>query len=157
MTFTYPGLIYTGEGPEAILLGHGLPLDEVIAAEADILGPLEPKFERVISEVHFAYTPRVKHCSRLDGWGCDQEGEWHGHFYEVKPAAGTAHTLVRHRYVRQDEKSNPVLVEAIVRGDYIDFAAQLRRGVHATWAATDVATALPTLDAWVAHQSNSPY
>lgn len=44
---------------------------------------------------------------------------------------------------------SPVLVEARHRGDYVDFAAQLRRNPKpARWRARDVRRALPTIDEW---------
>ena len=52
---------------------------------------------RVVSEVqHLHYVPRVKWCSRHDGFGCDSEGDWHGHWFGVKhnPASkGCCYTL----------------------------------------------------------------
>lgn len=44
---------------------------------------------------------------------------------------------------------NPVLVEAHHRGDYADFATQLRRNPRPErWLASDVRRALPTIDEW---------
>ena len=44
----------------------------------------------------YSYSPRVKWCERLDGFGCDLNGEdFHGHWYAVKPGPGTAWTLIR--------------------------------------------------------------
>ena len=52
--------------------------------------PIESKVE------HAGYSPRVKWCERLDGFGCDLNGEdFHGHWYAVKPGPGTAWTLIR--------------------------------------------------------------
>lgn len=49
----------------------------------------------ITQQVHLLYAPRVKHCSKYDGVGCDSEGEWHGHWYQVAPSPDTAFTLVR--------------------------------------------------------------
>lgn len=44
---------------------------------------------------------------------------------------------------------NPVLIEARHRGDYADFAAQLRREAKPErWKSRDVQRALPTIDQW---------
>lgn len=54
-------------------------------------------WDRLVIEVqHLHYTPRVKWCSRHDGFGCDNEGDWHGHWFGVKhnPASDCCHTIV---------------------------------------------------------------
>lgn len=50
--------------------------------------------ELVVKVEHLAYTPRIKWCGRQD-WPCDQEGDWHGHWFDVSPSPTSAHTLVR--------------------------------------------------------------
>jgi len=54
-------------------------------------------WDRLVIEVqHLHYTPRVKWCSRHDGFGCDNEGDWHGHWFGVKhnPGSDCCHTIV---------------------------------------------------------------
>lgn len=36
------------------------------------------------TEVYFGYVPRIKGCEKY-AWPCDDEGEWHNHWYEIKP------------------------------------------------------------------------
>lgn len=88
----YPALIFTDYGPEAIARGHGLHLGQIEAAEREVLGELGDHETRVITEVNFHFVPRIKWCSKLGGFGCDEEGEWHGHWTEVQPALGDTHT-----------------------------------------------------------------
>jgi hypothetical protein len=38
-------------------------------------------------EVYWHEHRRVMWCERIDGFGCDQNGEWHRHWSEVKPNA----------------------------------------------------------------------
>lgn len=54
-------------------------------------------WDHLIIEVqHLNRVPRVKNCSNYDGFGCDQEGEWHGHWFGVKhnPASDCCHVVV---------------------------------------------------------------
>lgn len=51
------------------------------------------------------------------------------------------------RAARLLRQQNPVLVEARHRGDYADFAEQLRRG-SAKWRTRDIRRALPLIDQW---------
>lgn len=46
-----------------------------------------------VEEAFLSYMPRVKRCSRYDGWGCDNEGEWHAHWFAVKPHPAAAFTV----------------------------------------------------------------
>ena len=55
------------------------------------------------------------------------------------------------RLLRQQ---NPVIIEALHRGDYADFAEQLRRG-RGKWAARDVKRALPFIDRWARENGNA--
>lgn len=90
---TYPTDIVTSEGWARIHQGHELDRDLLLADLASAQVPLQGDVLRV-HEAHFAYKPRVKWCSNFDGYGCDQEGEWHGHWFEVKPGPDTAFTVV---------------------------------------------------------------
>jgi hypothetical protein len=104
----YPALIYTADGPEAIARGHGLSIAQIEAAEREVLGELDPGRERVVQEVNFRFVSRIKWCANLDGFGCDQEGEWHGHWTEVRPnpsAPNTAYTLIRHQWPDHTNRS----------------------------------------------------
>lgn len=52
--------------------------------------PIESKVE------HYIYSPRVKWCERLDGFGCDLNGEdFHGHWSAAKPSPSATWTLIR--------------------------------------------------------------
>jgi hypothetical protein len=75
----------------AIFHGEDIP-EDVLREEAEAVtgdGAL------VVETWHLRFVPRVKWCSRHDGWGCDNEGEWHNHWFEVKPGTDTAHTVAR--------------------------------------------------------------
>lgn len=53
-------------------------------------------WDRLVVEVqHLTFTPRVKWCSRHDGFGCDSEGDWHAHWFGVKhnPLSDCCHTI----------------------------------------------------------------
>ena len=62
-----------------------------------IRGDLD-QIERFVSEVqHLDFHRRVKWCSRIDGFGCDYDGEWHSHWSGVKHsdvAADCCYTVV---------------------------------------------------------------
>ncbi|WP_052062024.1 hypothetical protein [Rhodococcoides fascians] len=81
----YPQDIYTSSGRWGrIHQGHGL---DSAALQADLehnLGLQSPKETLSLEEVRLAYQPRIKWCSRVDGFGCDNEGEWHRHWFEVR-------------------------------------------------------------------------
>jgi len=98
MSARYPTDIVTtdGDGWARIHKGHGL--DKEMLREDVIHNVDDQRVGEVlvVEEVHLSYTPRVKWCSRhSDGWGCDHEGEWHGHWFAVRPGADTAFTLAR--------------------------------------------------------------
>lgn len=71
--------------------GHGLDQGDL---EADLEfnqgRPFVPASLK-LKEVHFRYIPRIKWCDLYGG--CDQEGDWHGHWVEVKPSESTAFTV----------------------------------------------------------------
>ena len=70
-----------------IIPGAGVDAEQVEAAMVDLNGD---DHDRVISEVrHLRFHKRIKRCERLDGWGCDMQGEWHSHWEGVRhnPAA----------------------------------------------------------------------
>lgn len=80
----YPAPIIDDAGHWGVILrGHNLPLHTVMIAADDILGrdhgPLH------LTEVFFTYKPRVKWCGNY-GSSCDIEGEWHNHWFEVRPS-----------------------------------------------------------------------
>jgi hypothetical protein len=85
----YPASIVTDGEWGLVFEGHDLD-------EADLLREMASEgycAPLTVQEVHFMYRPRVKNCSQYDGWGCDNEGEWHAHWFEVKPGTGTAFTV----------------------------------------------------------------
>lgn len=77
-----------------ILPGADIAEEALLAALRDYHGD---DVESYISDVqHLHFMPRVKWCSNYDGWGCDNEGEWHGHWLSVKhndAAADCCYTL----------------------------------------------------------------
>lgn len=81
----YPALMQTDEGEAALFQGHNLDPEEIErVCSVEILGDY-PGHELHVTEEYFSYVPRIKNCSNWDGWGCDQEGEWHGHWFGIKP------------------------------------------------------------------------
>ena len=106
MSKEYPALMVEDNGYAAILRGHGLSQDVIDAAEESMIGkPAEDYFTEV-EEVWFDWVPRVKWCSRhplSGGWSCDQEGDWHGHWFEVRETDIEAchFTIIRHTDVDQ--------------------------------------------------------
>jgi len=66
-----------------ILQGHKLDHDVIERELPRHLGEKFPEQVLITVEEWFRYVPRVKWCSSLDGFGCDQEGEWHGHWTGV--------------------------------------------------------------------------
>lgn len=94
MSKKYPTDIVMEDGYYRIHEGHGLDRQELIAdyEEYDGIAPVDAVW--TIEEVYLHYTPRIKWCEKVDGWGCDANGEWHGHWFEVMPAHDSAFTLV---------------------------------------------------------------
>lgn len=92
-------IIYTEEGPQILVAGHGLD-----RAEPQMLHDIEwgvDQGELTVEEVCFGYAPRVKWCSKYTGFGCDEEGDWHPHWYEVRRnenAPESFYTLIGHKY-----------------------------------------------------------
>lgn len=85
-------------GSGVIIAGDDVSPESIVAALRDWHG--DDPF-RVVSEVqHLNYMPRVKWCSRHDGFGCDNEGDWHGHWFGVKhnPGSGCCHTVALPRF-----------------------------------------------------------
>jgi hypothetical protein len=81
----YPATMWTDDGMAILFRGHGLDPFEVEAEVMQGLGNF-PGYEVHVTEEHYTYVPRIKHCSRWDGWGCDQDGEdFHGHWFAIKP------------------------------------------------------------------------
>lgn len=88
----YPNDIVMDEGWARIHRGHNLTLDVLQRDLIDHGGYAAHGQQMTIQEVHFGYAPRIKWCAPMGG--CDQEGEWHSHWYEVKPNDRSAFTIV---------------------------------------------------------------
>lgn len=74
--------------------GHGLDRGELLADLAECGGSSRRDGEEfIVEQVHLYYQPRVKWCGRHDE-ACDNEGEWHGHWFATRPSTDTAFTLV---------------------------------------------------------------
>ncbi len=89
MSRAYPNGIHTYDGWGVIAEGHGLSDTEQLAAIHEYDQALVPIESQAINaqEVHFGYAPRVKWCGENYGASCDQEGDWHSHWYAIKPNA----------------------------------------------------------------------
>lgn len=99
----YPTDIVTDDGWSRIHQGHGLNVDELALDLADSQGDPLPGQQLHAEETHLRLVPRVKWCERLDGWPCDNEGEWHSHWCAVRPNDHSAYTIVSWRRVRQPQ------------------------------------------------------
>lgn len=104
---TYPTLMCTDNGYAALMQGHNLDPAEIAAVEESHLGKPDDGWFTKVEEVFYDWVPRLKWCSRhpqSGGWGCDQEGEWHGHWFEVLPTEiESCHfTLITHTDVNPD-------------------------------------------------------
>jgi hypothetical protein len=85
----YPNSIVDDGGNWGVILqGHNLPLHVVQNAAYDILGPDCGTLN--ITEQHLAWKPRVKWCRNYDGSGCDLEGDWHSHWFALRPSHSRA-------------------------------------------------------------------
>lgn len=76
------------DGWGLLLKGHGLDPEPLITAADRALG--EDSEDWDVQERFYHWVPRVKNCVDHpygDGTGCEQEGEWHGHWFEVQPTA----------------------------------------------------------------------
>lgn len=67
------------EGDAAILDEHGHTSEALARLVEPVIGP--GPYE--VHEVWMHHTPRVKWCERIDS-ACDSNGEWHGHWSEVR-------------------------------------------------------------------------
>ncbi|WP_396909964.1 hypothetical protein [Mycolicibacterium sp.] len=99
----YPANIaMAGTGCARIHQGHGLDPDVLAADLSDNLGRPLPDQQMRVRELHFGYAPRVKWCEQY-GLSCDREGEWHSHWYEVKPSPDSAFTVVEWQRVLAEQ------------------------------------------------------
>lgn len=80
-------------GNGIIMSGADHSADAILAALRDYEGDDATVLASEVQHLH--YMPRVKNCSNYDGWGCDLEGEWHGHWFGVKhnDKSDCCHTL----------------------------------------------------------------
>lgn len=91
----YPAdFVSTDLGWCRIHCGHDLSREELIADLTEHGGSLRRDGEQfTVEQVHLYYQPRIKWCGRHDE-PCDNEGEWHGHWFAARPSTDTAFTLV---------------------------------------------------------------
>lgn len=90
----YPNDIVNDDGWGRIHEGHGLDLDGLQRDLERNGGQQRRPGEHLnIREVYFCWVPRIKWCGNL-GWPCDNEGEWHSHWEEVRPNPERAFTVV---------------------------------------------------------------
>lgn len=68
------------EGDGAVFTGHRHTPETVTRLAEPVIGP--GPYE--VHEVHMHYTPRVKWCERIDGFGCESNGQWHGHWSQTR-------------------------------------------------------------------------
>lgn len=91
----YPNDIVNEDyGLHRIHKGHGLDRDMLLVDLEEHGDRRRAGDELVVREVYLRYVPRVKWCQNLDGWGCDDEGQWHSHWVEIKPHPDHAFTVV---------------------------------------------------------------
>lgn len=80
----YPQDIVNESGWGRIHQGHGLDRSKLQADLEHNVGAQIGGELLTITETRLAYRPRIKWCGRIDGFGCDNEGEWHRHWFEVR-------------------------------------------------------------------------
>ena len=82
----YPEMIHTYDGWGVIARGHGLTTEQQADAIRECDPAMLPQANQMIvaQEEHFGFAPRVKWCGERYGSSCDQEGDWHGHWYALK-------------------------------------------------------------------------
>lgn len=92
----YPSDIVTDNGWERIHCGHGLSA-AVLERDLRTFGGQTPRAgqQLMVEQVWMRLVPRVKWCAQLNGFGCDQEGEWHQHWEGTRPGTGQPFTLAR--------------------------------------------------------------
>lgn len=91
----YPtDIVNDDHGWHRIHKGHNLDRDMLRADLEEAVDLQRIGTELVVKEVYLRYVPRVKWCERLDGWVCDDQGQWHSHWTEVKPTPERAMTIV---------------------------------------------------------------
>ncbi len=76
-------IYWTGrtEGWALIFAGHGHDTNALIDAASDEFGTRSFVTEEAWLQRH----KRVMWCERIDGFGCDNNGEWHAHWSGVRP------------------------------------------------------------------------
>lgn len=94
----YPADMVSDDGWTRIHRGHDLDREMLSADLRHHQGEPPPGHEMHVDEWHLGYAPRVKWCEQY-GWPCDNEGEWHAHWYHVKPADDSAFTVVSYQRV----------------------------------------------------------
>lgn len=118
----YPADIVTDDGWGRIHNGHGLNRDELRRDLEHHVGHRGIGEGLQAQEVYFRYVPRIKWC---DSGFCEQEGEWHSHWVEVRPNPNRAYTIAHWVVVESHGvAATPDLVTALW-----DWAEQLRRQV----------------------------
>lgn len=90
----YPQDIVNDGGWGRIHQGHGLDRDKLQADLEHNVGLQMTGESLSVTEARLAYRPRIKWCSNFDGFGCDNEGEWHRHWFEVRQN-GEPYTVVQ--------------------------------------------------------------
>ena len=93
MGVQYPTEIVNDDGWGRIHQGHGLDREMLQRDLEDNVDHQRIGEILKVEEAYFRYVPRVKWCSNF-GWPCDNEGEWHAHWEEVRPSPESAFTVV---------------------------------------------------------------
>jgi hypothetical protein len=88
----YPANIVLDNGWARIHEGHGLPVGELREDLVQNLGSPIDGQELCTEEIHFGYVPSIKWCG--DYGACEQEGEWHSHWYQERPGDDNRFTIV---------------------------------------------------------------
>jgi hypothetical protein len=90
----YPTDMVSDDGWTRLHQGHGLSRYTLwLDLKAAHYQP--PDSYMHTEEVYLRYVPRVKWCERLDGWACDNQGEWHAHWVAVQRNDDCAFTIAR--------------------------------------------------------------
>jgi hypothetical protein len=103
----YPAYIHTDDGEAALFQGHNLDPAYVEAESKWVIGEY-PGYELHVTEQYYRWVPRVKNCRDHpagDGWGCDNEGEWHGHWFPVRKTEDTRYHYTEAVHVRYNPEA----------------------------------------------------
>jgi hypothetical protein len=88
----------TEDGWTRLHRGHKLDRDDLRDDLVHNQGEPLPGHDLHVDEWNLGYAPRVKWCEQY-GWPCNQEGDWHAHWYQAKPSESNAFSVASWQHV----------------------------------------------------------